>query len=479
MQRALGSESSLLCLSHTAPWLRALQTGSAFSCRPATVRCAFCAARVDAMLESLSPQLVFCVRAGPARQDNLLPYMADCRHTPDTLFFVAEEDFRLTREHADLTSKKTAGRRAPEPEPEVFAGEALEGYLGDTVSLEQIYRLRTSLVPLQGEEEAGATCESAFPDAETAAMLGFYRRRRKPSAADLQSVSQELEDLVKICTYAHRQRAGGLVWLSWCGGNLGKSRKSAPTHGSALLAVTSWFARELLENFHKLEFKHFDIALRSALQRPPADWYWCQASFVYPSIGHYCEHVSGCQEGLGWRASEWGGTWCQGGTRKDPSDPTQQHRTLHKFSEKGDPPLLGNIILPAAAEEDLRWFTLRTDLESLSPQIPRERAAAKAAGSAAASSSGIARVTTSAGSGQRPGRASDLVMQLSVKEEGRTKHESNEPGEELDTKRAKRQHKQHSTNYRFRIFTEAEEKAAPAASPRAFPPCAAAAVQCA
>ena len=88
------------------------------------------------MLESLSPQLVFCVCARPARQDHLLPYMADCRHTPDTLFFVAEEDFRLTRVHADLTSKKTAGRRAPEPE--VFTGEALEGNLGDTVSLEQI-----------------------------------------------------------------------------------------------------------------------------------------------------------------------------------------------------------------------------------------------------------------------------------------------------------------------------------------------------
>ena len=114
---------------------------------------------------------------------------------------------------------------------------------------------------------------------------------------------------------------------------------------------------------------HFDVALRSALQRPPADWYWCQASFVYPSIGHYCEHVSGCEEGLGWRSSEWDRAWCQGGTRKDPSDPTQQHRTLHKFSEKSDPPLLGNIILPAAAEEDLRWFTLRIDLESLSPQM--------------------------------------------------------------------------------------------------------------
>ena len=80
------------------------------------------------MLESLSPQLVICVRVGATRQDHLLPCMADCRHTPDTLFFVAEEDFRLTREHSALTSKQIAGRRAPEPGG--VTGEGVEGCLG-------------------------------------------------------------------------------------------------------------------------------------------------------------------------------------------------------------------------------------------------------------------------------------------------------------------------------------------------------------
>ena len=67
------------------------------------------------MLESLSPQLVICVRVGATRQDHLLPYMADCRHTPDTLFLVAEEDFRLTRQHAGLTPEVVAAQLAPEP----------------------------------------------------------------------------------------------------------------------------------------------------------------------------------------------------------------------------------------------------------------------------------------------------------------------------------------------------------------------------
>ena len=228
------------------------------------------------MLESLSPQLVICVCVGATRQDHLLPYMADSRHAPDTLFFVAEEDFRLTREHAALTPEQVAGRLATKPTGfQEMPGEA-------TISLDELYQRRTSLAPLQGDAAAGATCESAFPDAEAVAMLGFYRRRRKPSAAELQNVSQELHDLVKICTYAHRQRAGGLVWLSWCGGAGGKSRKTAPCHGSTLLAISAWFARQLLLNFDKFEFMHFDIALRNVLQNPPADWTWCQASFVYP-----------------------------------------------------------------------------------------------------------------------------------------------------------------------------------------------------
>ena len=120
----------------------------------------------------------------------------------------------------------------------------------------------------------------------------------------MQDISQELEGLVNICTYAHRAMSGGLVWLSWCGHSAkSKLRKTVPAHGSTLLALTSWFARQLLQNFDKLEFMHFDIALRNVLQNPPEDWHWCQASFVYPSIGHYCEHVSGCEEGLGWRSS--------------------------------------------------------------------------------------------------------------------------------------------------------------------------------
>ena len=99
----------------------------------------------------------------------------------------------------------------------------------------------------------------------------------------MQNISQEMEDPANICTYAHRQLAGGLVWLSWCGLSAkSKGRKTAPAHGSQLVALSSWFVRKMLETCDKLSFMHFGIALRNVLQSPPEDWHWRRASFVDP-----------------------------------------------------------------------------------------------------------------------------------------------------------------------------------------------------
>eukprot|EP00974_Lingulodinium_polyedra_P001949 184135-Lingulodinium_polyedra.AAC.1 len=56
--------------------------------------------RLSARVESLSPHLVLRALPCVPPQDRLLPYTADPRHAPDTLFLVAEGDFRLTEQHA-------------------------------------------------------------------------------------------------------------------------------------------------------------------------------------------------------------------------------------------------------------------------------------------------------------------------------------------------------------------------------------------
>ena len=252
--------------------------------------------RFAAKVEKRSPHLALRALPCVLPQDRLLPYMADERRAPGTLFLVAEEDFRLTEEHAMVTPVKVSQTLAP---PSAGAGEEDAEV---TMTLGEIFRARTKLAPLRGREAAGAATPQKESERKAAAMLGFFKRRRKPTAQEMQNVSTTLQDLAKICTFARRQEAGGLVWLSWRGASgSGKSRKRVPSHGSTLLAATSWTARCVLQDFQRFEFTHFDVALRNVLQNPPASWAWLRASFVYPSIGHYCERVSGCEASLGWR----------------------------------------------------------------------------------------------------------------------------------------------------------------------------------
>ena len=174
-----------------------------------------------------------------------------------------------------------------------------------------------------------------------------------------------------------------------------------------------------------------------------------------------------------------------GGTRKDPRDPNSSHRSLHRFSKKGIPPLLGTIILPEEGVwgEDLRWFTYwtGTELESLSPQRSTEPGSASGSGSAAAwLSAGSTQRSPSGTGGQGPGGVNKRpATQMYLSAEDPTRHPDNEPGMQLLTARAKRQHRQHATNYRFRNFTKYPQQAALVASPQDCAPLSAsAALQC-
>ena len=71
------------------------------------------------------------------------------------------------------------------------------------------------------------------------------------------------------------------------------------------------------------------------------------------------------------------------------------------------------------------------------------------------------------------------AVQLSLTEQDPTRHRDNPAGQLLLTGRAKRQHRQHATNYRFRLFTQDEAQAALVASLQGCaPPSASAALQC-
>ena len=168
--------------------------------------------------------------------------------------------------------------------------------------------------------------------------------------------------------------------------------------------------------------------------------------------------------------------------KENPRDPKSRHRTLHKFSQSGIPPLLGWIILPESEHvdrEDLRWFTQPAPLESLAPHRSTEPGTASAAGSAAAQPSSGNTQQQPTGVQGPGGRFKRPAVQLSLAEEDPTRHVDNQPGQQLLTGRQKRQHRQHATTYRFRIFCQDPEQAALVASPQdSAPPSASAVLQC-
>ena len=133
------------------------------------------------------------------------------------------------------------------------------------------------------------------------------------------------------------------------------------------IAITAATARKMLRDFHKLSFSHFDVALRDLLESDPEvamDW---EAGFVYPPIGNYVGHASGCEIGLGERPANWQARWVQEGTRRDVTNWKSQHRNLYAFKPGGrNLESLFEIRLPEEGSEDFRWFTLRPDDEAAS-----------------------------------------------------------------------------------------------------------------
>jgi hypothetical protein len=174
-------------------------------------------------------------------------------------------------------------------------------------------------------------------------------------------ISQDLGDLVSLVTAASRIGRGGLVWLCYDGGSGPRTRKSkpkeGPEHASTLIAISAWAARIMKERFTRLfAFQHFDLSLLQCLDQREFARNDLQASYVWPSIGHYATHNSGCEEGLGIRRSTWDAPFVHEGVR--PSGRDQRHRCLRAFAS-GD--VYCDVQLPPPAGVDLRWFTaLRT-----------------------------------------------------------------------------------------------------------------------
>lgn len=371
-------------------------------------------------------------------QDHILPYMADERHAPDTLFFVAEEDFRLFARHS--ACQPAAGARVAEAAyaASSTAWAARTPAFVDVVNepvaltLDELYSWRYDVAPITESQDDLFGPPAAGTDSWRKLIGGLYVPARKPTRTEATAVgvSQYLEDMVRIVTAASREGLGDLVWLSYDATDK-KGHKSRVAHASTLVAVSAGGAKKLRHIVDSGEIgkqHHFDVMLLRYMQEHGNTF---GASYVYPCIGHYQAHLSGSSDNEGWRDSQWLKGWVQEGTRAEHAEGGRT-RWLMGWTKKGLD-WKRALFLPEKGGEDLRWFTRTTAPDGwIQAQIEQRRQAAGAA----------------KGKGKGRGKAPAIVIQPFFSQ-GPTEM-PDDP--EVSTERRKRARRAQNRDYAFRIF---------------------------
>ena len=314
-------------------------------------------------------------------QDHLLPLMTDPRFPEDTLFLVFEEDWRLYR--AESQAKKDVvceylERIYLDPQGVAVGVQQEHAAAGGhgRWSLQNVFTVLDQDASSGPRKPSGAASSSSGgePVAPPPFSLGgepgapplqaelptFYLPRGVTNALkDAHGnfiVSEQLQDIVRLFTFAHRKKAGDLVWVGWCGGS--KGYRNVPMHGSQFIGITPYAANYIRNNWDKFPCNHFDVVLQRFLD-DPGRTDEIRASYVYPSMGSYAEHESGCDPQVGVRASEWDASYVAEGTRG--------RRYLCKFGpDKGFVPGyntvrdLGTIPFVGPDAEALTWKTFKS-----------------------------------------------------------------------------------------------------------------------
>ena len=163
--------------------------------------------------------------------------------------------------------------------------------------------------------------------------------------------STELVDLVQMATIASRHQSGELIWASW----VPAARKSSIGHGSTLVMLNPDGASKIagamqmrmddgkidpLTKHRPMAPHHFDLVLRDWLRDgQAAEANPIQYCYVYPPIGNYKTHLSGCEPGLATgagRENDWVKAWTCQGTRRS-QDPQSRDKYLARLTKKGEP----------------------------------------------------------------------------------------------------------------------------------------------
>lgn len=197
--------------------------------------------------------------------DTVVPAISSWQAPEDTVFFVFEADFRFSPAHS----------------------EACRLYF------DRMNHRTFQLSSTQREADV-----AAFHPTNWAEHVAPHAR------AGNCPISPLMEDLVSLANGAAQCGRGEFIWLSWiAAASKGKTR---PSRATTAVALTKAFASGLLPWLRNQKPGHLDVILADGLcgRRPdlPGQLATC---YLYPPMGGFQKHVSGCEPNL-MREEEWG-----------------------------------------------------------------------------------------------------------------------------------------------------------------------------
>ena len=191
---------------------------------------------------------------------------------------VFEEDFRFWPENQD---------------PDLFDYEkrvrGLLAFRKGTASSSQ------QSLPPAGQEDAAvppwrSTKGRGKEKPETRFWAAATRGSSEPTAKD-EGYHENVADLVRWATVAHRKECGHLLWVGWCP----HRKPSQMGHGAHAILVSKRGMVSISEALSegKIAKGHIDLELRHWLQKEGVAK-TVQASHIVPPLGGYIQHESGC-----------------------------------------------------------------------------------------------------------------------------------------------------------------------------------------
>ena len=221
-----------------------------------------------------------------AWESQILPLCQDDQFPEDTVFVVCEEDFRFFEK--DEAKEQELEERARQETAENLLAT---GFVDDGLAAE-------------------ARALGARPKAQPRAA----RKRGDYTDFEYQQVFVELVSLLNQCA---ANDCGDLVWAGWMPAHqaTGEMRQT-PTWGTHMVCLTAkgarWLTKKIQETRASRQWHyvpgHWDLWLKRWLHaeaRKEPDEDSLQYSWLYPSVGSFRVHQSGCQPTLGQRFSEW------------------------------------------------------------------------------------------------------------------------------------------------------------------------------